>query len=160
MYGAWRAYRLHCPRCQLKVDERTNKVLDLFLYEPDDTIEGSCAGKRHSGQDFKKEMKALLNVPGTEIITAIGKSTDKQHVDGNAIERLSFKINRFIQNPANKNRCLAIDVNIAFQRYKSRSWAEIMNQVAFFKTMYGPNKIEVLFSEETYRSFVNQLGDD
>ena len=128
-------------------------VLEVYEYEPGPTQRGSNAGDRGSeGLNFKAQMRTLLKRDRHIIETACGKSSNGVTLDGNASERISFKMLRFKRDPRTRDT-LVIALNAAFSRYANAVLPELRSQAAYLNKIKGP-QILVLSLPEHYAGYL------
>lgn len=95
---------------------KKKRVLELFEFEPPPGQRGGSAGNRVEGREWATEMREFLTTDGFVVETAIAKSTGGEHIDGNASERVSYKMLRFKRSPLARGRTLVVALNCAFVR--------------------------------------------
>jgi hypothetical protein len=138
-------------------DERKKAVLELWDTEPEPSKSGENVGTRsHEGVDFQRRMVALLSCEGVEVDTALAKSSDGQKLDGNASERITYKMLRFKKNPLNRDRVLVIALNSAFENYDNPQLTELREQAGYLNGIDGRGQIVVLSRPHRYRDFIDQ----
>ena len=134
---------------------KTREALELFNQIQGDTQEGVPAGGRDEGNDFREQMVAILEPTATtEVTTTIGKSTGGVRIDGSAVDRLSYKLLRFARDPAKAGTEYVVAVNVAFSRYDSIYWTEIVAQAAWLNTQSAGGTIRILQTEDDYRQYI------
>ena len=103
-------------------------------------------------------MKQHLAHPGYEIHTAIGKSSNKQALDGNAHERLAFKMLSFKTSALYDDLTLVVALNHAFATYAPHFFAEIVGMAAGMNARGGTGgSIVVLGTVQAYDAYFDKL---
>lgn len=111
--------------------QRAEEAVRLYYYEPPPIKPGGCAGTRTEGVDWGSEMKRWLDVhPRDVVVTVLGKSTDGLRLDGNAHERVAYKMLRVARHLTRKapQPRLVVAFNVAFRKYENSIWAELEGQ--------------------------------
>ncbi|MBK6923152.1 MAG: hypothetical protein IPH07_37535 [Deltaproteobacteria bacterium] len=142
-------------------DDRLKKVLAQFEFEPTPTQAGETAGSRSAeGREFGEEMRKLLARPGFVIETAVAKSSDGRRLDGNASERVSYKMLRFKRHPLNRNRTLVVALNVAFEKYDNPQLGELREQAAFLNGLDLRGQILLLSRKEHYEYYLRDISGE
>lgn len=137
---------------------RRTEAKKLYAFEPDGTKKGESAGSRTEGRDFKREMGKHLRHPGYEIHTAIGKSSNRQRLDGNAHERLAFKMLSFKTNPLQDDLTLVVALNHAFATYAPHFFGEIVSMASSMNARGGGGgAVVVLGTPPAYDAYFDRL---
>lgn len=140
------------------VSGRTAKVLELYEFEPAPIEAGANAGTRTEGVAFARQMRALLapDNPGSAIVveTQIGKSSNAKRLDGNAHQRVAYKMVRFKRNPLMQDHLLVVAFNAAFERYRSPCLAELQQQAAWLNAIDSRGQILLLSTQDHYLAYL------
>jgi hypothetical protein len=111
--------------------EKKKRVLELFDFEPPPAQRGGSAGSRVEGREWATEMRELLTTQGFIVETAIAKSSEGERLDGNASERISYKMLRFKRSPLTRGRSLVVALNSAFEKYGNAQISELREQASY-----------------------------
>jgi hypothetical protein len=138
-------------------NEKLDHILRLYRQEPPPVKAGSNAGLRKEGMQFASEMREALRPidPNNKIVieTVLAKSSNKDRLDGNASERISFKMLRFKRNPFMQDHLLVIAMNHAFETYENLQISEIREQASWLNAIDSRAQIMVLSKEHHYREY-------
>lgn len=105
-------------------------------------------------------MKELLARRGFLIETAVAKSSDSRKLDGNASERVSYKMLRFKRHPLNRVRTLVVALNTAFEKYDNPQIGELREQAAFLNGLDERGQIILLSRKEHFEHYLRELEDE
>lgn len=137
--------------------DRKKRILEQFAYEPPPTQAGANAGSRGEGREWACEMRELLAADGFVIETAIGKSSTGDRLDGNASERLSYKMIRFKRSPLARNQTLVIALNKAFETYDNAQLSELREQAAYLNGLDDRAPIIILSRRSHYDEYIQHV---
>jgi hypothetical protein len=137
--------------------EKKKRVLELFELEPAPTQKGASAGSRQEGREWATEIRELLTTEGFVVETGIGKSTDGQRLDGNASERLSYRMLRFKRSPLTRNRTLVIALNRAFEKYDNAQLSELREQASYLNGLDDRAPIIILSRKSQYEEYMREV---
>lgn len=127
--------------------KKVKEALALFNTIPKPTEAGTPAGSRREGVKWQKAMREILGHSESHfVVTSIGKSSNDEEIDGNAVDRMSYKLVRYARAAA-PGTALVVAVNAAFEKFDSPEWAEILAQIDWLRAKASSATIHVLASE-------------
>lgn len=138
--------------------KRLPQVLRWFAWEAPPTKQGSNAGSRKEGNQFKSAIIELLTPVDTHhnvvIVTATGKSTDGKKIDGNvSLERQSHKMLQFKLDPFMQDNLMVVALNEAFKKYENKQLGELLAHAAWLNAIDNRAQIKILSSAQDYRDY-------
>jgi hypothetical protein len=138
--------------------ERRKQAKAAFQTDPAPTKRGGSAGTRaQEGLLFQSTLRDLLARPGFVIETALGKSSDGNKLDGNASERISYKMLRFKRNPLNRSRTLVLALNAAFEKYDNPQIHEFKEQAGYLNGLDSRASVIILSRWADYDDYLSDL---
>ncbi len=102
-------------------------------------------------------MVKLLEYPGYEIHTAIGKSSNQKRLDGNAHERLAFKMLSFKTSTLQDDLTLVVALNHAFAKFSPHFYGEIVGMAAGMNARGGGGAIVILGTPLAYDAYFKRI---
>jgi hypothetical protein len=137
------------------MDQLFDEVIRVYKYEPAPIQKDTAAGHRcHEGTAFRDNMQRLLKRPDVEVVTAVGKSTNGIRLDGNAIERVSYKMLRF-KTRAVQGKTLVVAFNHAFASYDNTLIDELRAHAEYLNKLPG-GRIVMLATPDEYLDYLTE----
>jgi hypothetical protein len=135
-------------------DTRWQDIIRAYEYEPDPSRPNTGPGSRKEGVAFQGALVELLAHPDFLILTAQGKSSNGDKIDGSAVTLVSFKLLRAVR--ALDRKPIVLAMNSAFAKYTSTYLEEIRHQARYLEEKSGIS-IWILTTRGDYFRYVTHV---